>query len=100
MKQPVARHFRANLSRPPCAQKLEKLSPYPFARKAGKARPLADGGGASSGIERAFAKLGRKAEKSQDAQIVFGDAPRRLADKAHLARCYVVEAASVIKKLS
>ena len=85
MKQPIGAYFRANPSCLPCGKKLQKLGAYSFAREAGKAVSLANGRRTPSGIERAFAEIGGKAEEAQDAQIILCDAPRGLANEPHLA---------------
>ena len=55
-----------------------------------------DAGGKTVGVERTLAITGGKAEKTQDAQIIFGDAPARVADEAHPASGEVVQAADII----
>src|ERR1700731_1096743 len=100
MKQAIGAYVRATPSCLPCGKQLQKLGAYSFAREAGKAVSLANGRRTPRGGERTFAEIGGKAEEAQDAQIVFGDAPGGLANKAHFARRDVVEATSVIEQPS
>src|SRR3984893_3011137 len=100
MQQPIGADFRTDFHGSARAQQLQKLGADSFAREAGKALSLTDSRRTSGGIERAFAKIGRKAKETQDAQIVLLDAPRGLADKTHFSRRDVGKPAGVIEEPS
>ena len=66
------------------------------ADKLRKSRAGADAGEIASAIGLARAEGGVNAEKPENAQIILGDAPVRIADEAHAPCDDVVKAADVI----
>ena len=56
-----------------------------------------DAGGKGLRIRRAFPVCGMKAEKAQNAQIIFGNSRLRRADEAHAPRGNISKAADIIE---
>ena len=76
----------------------------PTRSRESRARPSCSGGagGEALGVEAAgrVAVPGVDAEEAQDAQVVLGDAPRRVADEAHAAGAEVGQAAERVDHLA
>ena len=66
-----------------------QFHPYPLDRKPSQAGDAGAKGVQGGGIGRHPAIAGVEAEEAQDAQVVLGDAGRRVADEAHAAGAQV-----------
>ena len=77
-------------------EQLEHLHAHALARQLLEAGAGVDAGGEALWVGSALAIGGVEAEEPQDAQIVFGDARRRVADEAHAPRLDVGEPADVV----
>ena len=77
-------------------QQFQKLHPHPLARQCLEAGAREDAGVQSRGIGMTLPVPGVEAKKPQNAQIVFGDARRRLADEPHAPRRDIGDAADIV----
>ena len=77
---------------------LEHLHAHAFTRQRFEALARCDAGSKSPGVGRPGMAIGGvEAKEAQDAQIVLGDAPVRIADEAHAPRGEIIESADMIE---
>ena len=92
-EQTGLRDFGHRLGRAARDDHFEQFGAHPLPRQGRKPVAQRHAGRQPLRVERPLAVSGVKAEEAQDAQIIFGDAPARIADEAHAPRQQIRQAA-------
>ena len=81
-------------------QELHHFGAHALTRQAGEPLARIDRGGEAGAVGGAAAIGGVEAEEAQDAQIVLGDAPARIADEPHHPGVEVGEPVHIVVELA